>query len=391
MRFALVTPSFYLDYDICRILIESVHRHVPEDVKHYLIVSADDVKLFKGFADSRTRVLVQEEVVQERFWRVPFARRWRVNMHTLPIRGWIWQQMVKMSIAQGIDADAYMCIDSDCFFVKPFDPRSLVQDGKVPIFREEKDFYKTHDDTQKWAVVSRQLLRLPPLSQPYSVGYVNSWALWRRDVLTKLQQRVSNGGNPTAWLYRLGRNMRFSEYSLYGMFVDHVLTLEQSGHYGFGRHLSLDHWSEQPFDGAGLDEFKRQLKDEAIVMINARSRTSPAENPKDVRLLSRKRLAEAGYRLQTAGHGPGRGSRPSGEHAPRAVGRARPSGKGGRRAVGRARPSGERAPRAVGRPRPSGKGGRRAVERAPRAVGRAPRAVGRVPRAVGRPWPKVGR
>jgi hypothetical protein len=277
MRFALATPSFHLDYEICRLLIESVHRHVPADVPHFIIVDRDDLELFKGCADARTHVIVQEDIVEERFVRVPFARRWRVNLRTLPVRGWVWQQMVKLSIANRIDADAYMLIDSDCFFVKPFDPRTLVRDGNVPFYREEKDWYKTDSDTQKWAEVSRRLLGLPPLAEPYDVGYVNPWGLWRRDALLKLQARVARGGRPTSWLYRVARNTTLSEYALYGMFVERILGLEKAGHYAFGRHLSHDHWSEEPLAGDALAGFRRRLDDEPIVMINAKSKTRVAD------------------------------------------------------------------------------------------------------------------
>jgi hypothetical protein len=277
MRFALVTPSFHLDYELCRILIESVHRHVPADVPHYIIVSGDDLGMFQGCADSRTHVLVQEDLVQERFWRVPLARRWRFSLKTLPVRGWIWQQMVKMSIANGIDADAYLIIDSDCFFVRAFDPRTLVVDGKVPFYREEKDWYRTDPDSQKWAEISRRLLRLPPLSEPYPVGYVNPWGIWRRDVLLKLQSKMSNGRSPTAWLRDITLNLTFSEYMLYGMYVEKVLGLSESGHYSFGRHLSHDYWPMKPLARDALTEFKGRLSGEEIVMINAKSRTSVAD------------------------------------------------------------------------------------------------------------------
>ena len=277
MRFALVTPSFHLDFEICRILIESVHRHVPREVQHFIIVSGDDVGLFRGCGDERTHVIVQEDIVQERFFRVPFARRWRVNARTLPVRGWIWQQMVKLSIANRIDADAYMIIDSDCFFVKDFDPRTLIVDGLVPFYREPKAWYETDDDTQTWAGVSRRLLGLPPLTKPYGVGYVNPWGLWRRDVLLKLQERVSGGHGQNAWLRRVARNLRFSEYALYGMYVDELLGMERSGHYAFGRHMSLDYWGTTPLDGAALAAMRGKLQGEEIVMINAKSHTPVAD------------------------------------------------------------------------------------------------------------------
>jgi len=278
MRFALVTPSFHLDYDVCRILIDSVHRFVPADVVHYIIVSGDDLGLFRQCGDERTRILVQEDIVPERFWRVPFARTWRVNPRTIPVRGWIWQQMVKLSIGSRIDADAYVIIDSDCLFIRPFDPRSLIVDGKVPFFREEKDWYRTNPASQKWFDVSRRILSLPRFEAPHPVGYINSMVFWRRDVLLKLHAHVANGRRPTALLHDVARSLRFSEYSLYGIYVDKVLGLAQSGHYGFGEHLSHDYWPEIPASPAELEEFKSKRTDgDFIVMINAKSRTPPMD------------------------------------------------------------------------------------------------------------------
>jgi hypothetical protein len=277
MRFALVTPSFHLDYELCRILVESVHRHVPEDVPHFIIVSGDDLGMFRGLADSRTHVRVQEDVVDVPFWRVPFARTWRVSLQTPPVRGWVWQQLVKMSIANSIDADAYLIVDSDCFFVRPFDPRTLVVDGKVPLYREEKDWYKTDAPSQKWANVSQRLLRLPELREPYPVGYVNPWGIWRRDVLLKLQKHLSNGGSSSGWLRKVGTQMTISEYMLYGMFVERVLGLESSGHYSFGRHIAYEYWSDTPLDRAGLDKFRSGIAEHEMVMINAKSRTPESD------------------------------------------------------------------------------------------------------------------
>jgi len=280
MRFALVTPSYHLDYEVCRILIDSVHRFVPAEVAHYVIVSGDDVDLFRQCADERTRVLVQEDIVPERFWRVPFARKWRVNPKTIPVRGWIWQQMVKLSIGNRIDADAYLIIDSDCLFVEPFDPRSLIVDGKVPFYREEKDWYRTNPESQKWSDVSRRMLRLPPFEEPHSVGYINPLEFWRRDVLLKLHAHVANGRRPTALLHDVAWSIRFSEYVLYGVYVDKLLGLAQSGHYEFARHLSHEYWPETPLSPSQLEDFKSKRADgDVLVMINAKSRTPP----KDIR------------------------------------------------------------------------------------------------------------
>ena len=278
MRFAIVTPSFHLDYERCLLLNDSIKRHVPAEVLHHIIVSRSDYDLFKGRADARTRVIVQEDIVRGLFVRLPWPKNTRIGWMTLPIRGWIWQQMVKLSIADSVDADAYMFVDSDIFFVRPCDPHEFLKDGKVPMLREEKDWYETSADHQKWAAVSRRLLRLPPARGKWRVGYVGPGPFWRRDVLRKLQAHLSNGRRGSAWLRDLARKTTVSEYMLYGIFVDDVLGLDAAGHYGFDRHLCHEFWDARPMTAAELGEFSRSVpEDRVLAMVSARSPTPMSE------------------------------------------------------------------------------------------------------------------
>ncbi len=278
MRFAIVTPSFHLDYERCLLLNDSIARHVPEDVEHVIIVSRSDHALFQARANRRTRVIVQEDIVEGRFVRLPWPKNSRIGWMTPPIRGWIWQQMVKLSIARAVDADAYMFIDSDIFFVRPCDPRSFVVDGKVPMLREEKDWYETSADHQKWAAISHRALRLPRSTRPWRVGYVGPGPFWRRDVLGKLEAHLSNGRSGAAWLRGIARHVTFSEYMLYGIFVDEVLGIDAAGHYGFDRHLCHEFWDARPMTAAELGEFSRTVpEDRVLAMVSARSPTPMSE------------------------------------------------------------------------------------------------------------------
>src|SRR5512140_1399013 len=269
MRWAIVTPSFHLDYERCLVLNDSIARYVPEEVGHVIIVSASDYDLFKARSNARTRVVVQEDIVAARFIRLPWPKNTRIGWLTPPVRGWIWQQMVKLSIADAVDADAYMFVDSDIFFVRPCDPRDVVVDGKVPMLREEKDWYETSADHQKWAKVSRRLLRLPPSSRRFRTGYVGPGPFWRRDVLQKLHAHLSRGGGEGAWLRRVARRMTFSEYTLYGLFVDEVLGLAAAGHYAFDRHLCHEFWDDRAMTREELVEFARTVPaDRVLAMVS---------------------------------------------------------------------------------------------------------------------------
>src|SRR5579872_5130568 len=88
-RFAIVTPSYYVDFEHCRWLVETVNRYVPENVPHYLIVDRADRDLFWSLRSSRTRVVFKEDVLKGRLRQLPFARRWWVGLGMPPVRGWI--------------------------------------------------------------------------------------------------------------------------------------------------------------------------------------------------------------------------------------------------------------------------------------------------------------
>src|SRR5215218_7829749 len=160
MRVAIVTPSWAPDYELCRILVESVRRYLPEDIPHYLLVAREDLVLFQSLASERTIVLRTDAAIGG-FYRVPFSRKWRVALDALPVRGWIHQQLLKLSLADLLDADVYVLVDSDCFYVRPFDPRSVFIDGKVPLAREEKEWFANDPETQHWHRIAAKLLGLP--------------------------------------------------------------------------------------------------------------------------------------------------------------------------------------------------------------------------------------
>ena len=266
------------------LLCDSVERYAPEDLEHYVIVSSDDEQLFRKSKRPRTKLLIQEKMVSGRYWKVPLLKNWRFSFSTPPIRGWIWQQLVKLSIPKFIESEAILMLDSDTFLTRAFDPGDLVeidaQSGRqtIPLFVEEKDFYVTHSDTQKWNAVSRSLLGLPPLSQPSRMGYVSCYAYWRRDVVLKLHEHIRSSSGKSNIVRALAMHPTFSEYSLYGTFVDQVLGRKNSGHYAFTKDIVHAYWQEKPLSAADILDFRRtQEPSTFMAMINAKSETSVAD------------------------------------------------------------------------------------------------------------------
>lgn len=271
LSFAIVTPSYRPDFERCRLLAESVLTHVPPPVQHYILVDRCDRDLFSVLRTSRTHIVLKQDILPWWLIQVPVLRKWWLNLRGFPVRGWILQQLAKLSVNYAVDADVYVFLDSGAFFVRGYDPRSTLHGVDVPLFREQKSEVRLAWNT-RWHQIAAGLLGLAPRAS-YDTSYVGNLIYWRRDNLVRMQQHIERVTGQ-AWLKPLARQLRLSEYVLYGMFVEHVLG-EQSGHYFSSLDLSLNHWTEQFLDQSALTELKSKLDPNvAVVMINEKAHVS---------------------------------------------------------------------------------------------------------------------
>jgi hypothetical protein len=271
---AIITPSFRTDFEQCRLLTETVRAHVAPHVKHYLTVDRRDGGLFAELAGPRTEILYVEDVVPSWIRRLPFARRWWLSLKTPPIRNWMLQQIVKLSVAKFIPADVLIFVDSDVFFVRPYDPMTLVRGGKVPLFREYGEELRC-DFNRRWHRVGAKLFGLEP-QEDYLTSYVGNIITWRAENVRLLHEHIEKVTG-RSWIESVSRLPAMSEYVLYGMFCEHVLK-ERSGHYFDSNISSLCYWKTQKLDVPALEEFRGALKPEHLaVMVSAKSRT-PIDN-----------------------------------------------------------------------------------------------------------------
>ncbi|MBL8954127.1 MAG: hypothetical protein JNK82_25345 [Myxococcaceae bacterium] len=271
LRLAFITPSYFKDFDRCQLLVESFDRYVPRQYHHYVLVPARDEKLFKPLNSSRTHVVLQEDVLP--FWlkHVKRAPKFWLSLRSMPVRGWIIQQLVKLNACAAIDADAFACIDSGCFFVQPFDPLAVhYRDGKLLLFREQGPQFLTKD-VSAWHAVSEKLLGTPHLDKP-DRSYVSLVVYFWRHVLRALQNHIE-AVHGTDWRVPIVRQRTFSEYFLYGAFCDDLLK-ESANQYRDDRLFAHCHWGTVPLGAEGLRKMKAEMPSERVlVMINEKSGT----------------------------------------------------------------------------------------------------------------------
>lgn len=276
-KIAIVTPSYAPDFERCQVLCESLQRFVSGHAEHVVIVDRQDQALFSRLAGATTRLLIKEEILPGWLRKLPFSRRWWLNLRGLPVRGWILQQIVKLSAAEAIDADIYLFVDSDVAFIRPFQATTVLNDqGQVRLFSTPR---KPEDLTEPrhcaWYRQAGKTFGLTGESYQ-KTDYISQLVTWRRDTLQKLTDRIADRGG-RSWQAVLANTLDFSEYILYGVFAEHVMG-DASGHFLEDNELCYCSWHHRIENREHLLVFLRDIPERyPAVLIQSNLGISPAE------------------------------------------------------------------------------------------------------------------
>lgn len=267
---SIVTPSYHIDYEACRLLVESINRHVPAEIRHYIIVPKADYHLFKKLETERSQIKFQEDFLP--WWIVPslISKKWYFSFKTFPVRGWIRQQIVKLATGNMLAEDNFLIIDSDTFFVKSFNFKSFLRNGDLSLYCEPLDTpIPSHE---KWQENSTKMFKIDPPKLLPEI-YVGPFIFWRREVLQKMFKSLENL-NGCSWQKTICRQLSVSEYTVYGVFVRQVLGLSKSAHYTDPCKYTHDYYKEIALSKKELIEFRDSIKDHHIgVSISSKSFT----------------------------------------------------------------------------------------------------------------------
>jgi hypothetical protein len=283
-KLAIITPSYAPDFDLCRDLNASVLTYTPNATVHYIITPRRDLAKFSVLRGSRTEVCSVDQLLPGYMVGIPGANFW-LNLRRVapPVRGWIMQQVVKLQAAALIEADVYLLADSDVVFVRPVTAETFRRNGRIVFYRKYGSIDAKLPRHLLWHSVARGLLGLPSAPPPPLPDYISALNVWDRSAVLELQERIRKiTGRP--WLDSVAAQLHFSEFILYGVFVDEVLGREANV-VGTDSMLCHSYWDPYPLDLDKGNQFINSMAvDDIAVMISAKSHTS-----KDVRqaILSR--------------------------------------------------------------------------------------------------------
>ena len=222
----IVTCSYGPDANRCRRLCQSVDRFVPMTIEHCIIVPRRDYPLFRDLHRGRRRVHVTEEVVPGQFHHLPAARKLWLGPGAWPVRGWIMQQVTKLSANHVANTELLMFADSDLELIRPLDEGLLCRGDELRLHRIPG--VKSTGDHLQWHRRAARLLGEQP--RYFGSDYVGQLITWRRSNLEGLQAHLE-AVHGTPWYRPVARSLKFSEYVLYGAYVEHVLGKARNGHF----------------------------------------------------------------------------------------------------------------------------------------------------------------
>lgn len=220
---ALLTPTYGRDLEICTLLCESVDRHVTSFSKHYLLVPDCDLSLFAPLASERRIIIPASSFLPD--WLRPLPRmiqrkrrQFWWSLRAKPVNGWHVQQILKIAATIALPYERFCILDSDIVFFRDFDLARFQQPNAIPLLRIADAVTADQPRHSRWLETSHQLIGLPtpPFPAPDFIGHI---IFWDKQTTRALAERIE-AVTGMSWIEALCRTREFSEYLLYGFFVE---------------------------------------------------------------------------------------------------------------------------------------------------------------------------
>jgi hypothetical protein len=300
---ALLTLSFSGDLPLCRLLCASIDRFADPSMHHVIAVPGSERALFAVMAGPRRTVIALEDLQPPWLFRLPMpGPAWRtrlglprrdvyLSLKSLPVRGWIAQQIMKIALAKAVQADIVVHVDSDLAFVRYFSLKDIMIDGEARLHREVGE-----GDGPPYSSWNRAVSRLLgiELSEYHGADFIDSAVVWRRENVVHLTERIERVC-AMPWQLALARTRSFSEYLLYGVFCDKLLGFGRAGHAPTSESLCRTIWS--PPENGSFPEPEIGLAQVAIAVQS----TIPMSLEARAEYVARATLLAAGHDAERAG------------------------------------------------------------------------------------------
>lgn len=268
-RMVVLTPSYLPDFENFVRLHNSVLRFTDDSTWHHVIVPRRDLPMFQGIRSPRLRVWSEADFLPGGFVatdglaalrrRVPLLPK-TINCSAInvrrpwpPVRGWILQQILKLSAATQLDCDAVVIIDSDVVLIRPLQASTFLRGGAVRLYEKPDAVTADLERHLTWTRTAYDLLGLPWSGAASFPDYVGGIVSWDPRLVAACRDRIQ-AVSGSDWATTVACRLHFSEFILYGTYVRHFGTPAERS-FSEDRTLCHSYWSPTPLSGEAVDSF----------------------------------------------------------------------------------------------------------------------------------------
>lgn len=300
---SLITPSYVGDFERFSLLCDSIDRRVSGYERHYVIVSDDDMSMFRPFVSERRIVLPSSRLIPR--WlrlapgvRLANGRKIWWSLRAWPVHGWHVQQIVKIAAAMEMPEQRFCIIDSDIVFVRPFDVGAYASGERTPLYVEPEAIKSDAPLHAVWTRSCDRLLGHAATRFPAD-DYIGHVIVWDKNAVHDMTHAIARTTG-MCWPLALCRARHFSEYLLYGRYVrncperlaEHEITTQSR---------TTSYWGGQALDCASVTQMVAQGTNSTVALaVQSYSNTSVSVIRKAVGLLRDDDPAASSKSLRTA-------------------------------------------------------------------------------------------
>jgi hypothetical protein len=276
---ALLTPTYGRDLELCTLLCESVDRHVTSYAKHYLLVPDCDLPLFAHLASDRRVVLPASTFLPD--WLRPLPRviqrkrrQFWWSLRAKPVSGWHVQQFLKIAATITLPYQRYCILDSDVVFFRDFDLSRFEYPNPIPLLNMVNEVTADQPRHSRWVETSHRLLGLPTPPLPAS-DFIGHIIFWDKKTTRELASRIE-AVSKLDWIEALCRTREFSEYMLYGFFVQND-AVSAARHTQAASTPCVSYWDQPTLSKEELNQLLRRADRDDVAFSIASFSGTPVE------------------------------------------------------------------------------------------------------------------
>lgn len=188
--------------------------------------------------------------------------------------GWHVQQLIKIAATMSLPHQRYCILDSDIVFFRDFDLARFEYPNSIPLLSMPDEVTPKQFSHTRWVETSHRLLGLPKPPLPAS-DFIGHIIFWDQQTARAMAAKIESATG-LDWVEALCVTREFSEYMLYGYFVQNDASFA-ARHTLTSRTPCVSYWNPSKLGKNELNQLLRRADKDDVALSVASFSGTPVE------------------------------------------------------------------------------------------------------------------